>query len=157
MVAKRSLLVTILLGLGSICQAQLDTATILGTVSDSSGGVVPGAKVLVRNIGTSMTAEFVTDANGNFTVPLLSVGTYRVTASMNGFKSFVQEGIRLSAYDRVNLPIILSPGAVAEEVTVVGQTELVQTATSTSGGVVDTNTVRTLPVNGRVATRLMMV
>ncbi len=158
MIARRCLILGILLlGLGSICQAQLDTATILGTVSDSSGGVIPGANVEVRNMGTSVAVEFVTDARGDFIAPLLSVGTYRVTASTTGFKSFVQEGIRLSAYDRVNLSITLEPGAIAESVTVVGQADLVQTATSTSGGVIDTSTVRTLPVNGRVATRLMMV
>src|SRR5262249_30965701 len=98
-----------------------------------------------------------TDRNGNFNVPLLTVGTYRVTASLTGFKVYAQDNIKLSAYDRVNLTITLSPGAISEEVTVLGQTELVQTATATSGGVVDSNTVRTLPVNGRVATRLMMV
>jgi hypothetical protein len=108
-------------------------------------------------MGTSVAVEMATDRNGNFNAPLLPVGAYRVTASKSGFKVYTQADIRLSAYDRVNLTITLSPGAMAEEVTVIGQTELVQTATSTSGGVLETNTVRTLPVNGRVATRLMMV
>jgi hypothetical protein len=151
------LLIPFVLGVTSVCRAQLDTATILGTVYDSSGAVIPQAKIQVQNMGTSVTFETITNGNGNFNAPLLPVGAYRVTASVDGFKSYVQENIRLSAYDRVNLPITLSPGASAEQVTVSGQTELVQTATSTSGGVVDTSTVRTLPVNGRVATRLMMV
>ena len=156
-VRRFGLLITTILGASLICLAQLDTATILGTVTDSSGGVVPGAKVQVQNTGTSVTVELTTDASGNFTAPLLRVGTYKVTASMAGFKAYVQDGIRISAYDRVNLAISLSPGAVTEEVTVVGQASLVQTATSTSGGVVREYTVKSLPVNGRAATRLMLV
>src|SRR5207247_10073433 len=56
--------------------AQLDNASILGTVFDSSGAAIPGAKVSIQNMGTSATVEIVTDANGNFVAPVLPVGTY---------------------------------------------------------------------------------
>ena len=151
------LLALMILAFSSVSWGQLDTATILGTVYDSTGAVVPQAKIQVQNMGTSVAVELTTDQNGNFNAPLLPVGLYRVSASMQGFKSFLQENIRLSAYDRINLNVTLSPGASSEQITVVGQTELVQSATSTSGGVVEAATVRTLPVNGRVATSLMKV
>ena len=110
-VRRLVLLVMTIVGASAICLAQLDTATLLGTVTDSSGGVIPGAKVQVQNTGTAVTMELVTDQSGNFTAPLLPVGTYKVTATMAGFKAHVQDNISLSAYDRVNLSISLSPGS----------------------------------------------
>jgi hypothetical protein len=144
-------------GASALCLAQRDTATILGTVLDSSGAVIPGAKVVVENMGTSAAQTLVTDQTGGFIVPVLPVGTYRVTASATGFKTYVQENIRLSFADRINLSISLAPGAVTEQVTVVGEAGLVQTATTTQGGVLGTNIVEDLPVNGRGATQLMAV
>lgn len=83
--------------------AQLDTATELGTVFDSSGAVVPSARVAVEYQGTRATVEVVTDGQGNSSVPVLPVRTYRVTVSADGFKSRLQEGIRLQVSDRVRL------------------------------------------------------
>src|SRR3972149_10069225 len=108
------LLLSVLLAVlsaSAIALAQLDTATILGTVYDSSGGVIPGAKVQIQNVGTSATVDLVTDQSGTFIAPALRVGTYKVTATMTGFKAFVQDGIQISAYDRINLSISLTPGA----------------------------------------------
>jgi hypothetical protein len=139
----------------SICQAQLDTATILGTVLDSSGAVIPGAKVVVENMGTSATVELTTDPSGIFIAPVLPVGKYKVTVSMTGFNTYVREGIQLNVADRVQLSAMLKPGALTQEVTVVGQAALVDTASSTLGGVVGSQQVSELPLNGRALTQLL--
>jgi len=101
----RRIVVTLLVMLwaSAICLAQFDTATILGTVSDSSGAVVPGAKVVVQNTETSATVELTTDQSGTFIAPALRIGMYKVAASASGFKTFVQDGIRLNVNDRLNL------------------------------------------------------
>ena len=114
-------LVVAIISAAAIGFAQLQTATILGTVSDSSGAVIPSAKVVVQNTGTSATVELTTDQSGTFIAPSLQVGTYKVTVSTAGFKTFVQDAIPLFVNDRVNLSMALSPGAVTEEITVVGQ------------------------------------
>jgi hypothetical protein len=136
---------------------QLDTATILGTVLDSSGAVIPGAKVVVENMGTSATKELTTDPSGNFLAPVLPIGKYKVTVSMTGFNTYVQEGIQLNVADRVQLSITLKPGAVTQEVTIVGQTPLVETASTTLGAVIGTQQIVDLPLNGRAVDQLLML
>src|SRR6476646_1404878 len=68
------------------CFAQLDTATILGTISDTTGAVVIGARVEVQNTGTSATVQLTTDQNGRFVATALPVGSYRVSVTAPGFK-----------------------------------------------------------------------
>jgi len=152
-----ALIVLSLLWATALCLAQLDTATILGTVYDPSGAVVPGAKVVVQNMGTSATQELTTDQSGNFLAPLLPVGTYKVTVSMSGFSTYVQEGIKLSVADRAQLFITIKPGAVTQEMTVVGQTPLVETASTTLGGVIGTQQIGDLPLNGRAVDQLLVL
>lgn len=149
--------ISIMLLAPALCLAQLDNGSILGTVYDSSGAVIPGAKVVVQNLGTSATVELVTDSNGYFIAPVLPVGTYRVSATSAGFKTFVQENIRLSVADRINLSITLNPGAVTEQVTVTAEAGLVQTASSATGGVVSSRVAETLPLNGRAVEDLMVL
>ena len=155
MLVRRLLMIAAtVLWASTICLAQLDTATILGTVSDSSGAVVPGAKVVVQNTGTSATVELTSDQTGTFIAPALRIGKYKVTASASGFKTFVQDDIQLNVNDRLNLSLSLSPGAVTEEVTVVGRSTVVETASTTLGGVVTSQQVVDLPLNGRAWDRL---
>ena len=129
--------------------AQLDTGSVLGTVFDSSRAVVASARVVIENQGTGVAVESMTDAQGNFLVPVLPVGTYRVTVSSDGFKSQLKEDIRLRVSDRVRLLFSLEPGSVTETVTVSGQAPLVETASSTLGLVVETEQIDALPLNGR--------
>jgi hypothetical protein len=135
--------------------AQLDTASIVGTVIDSSGAVIPGAKVQVQNMGTAATVDLTTDGNGNFVAPVLPVGNYKVTVSMSGFGTYVRENIRLNVADRVGLTIELKPGPVTQEVTVVGERPVVETASTTLGGVIGGQQVTNLPLNGRALTQLL--
>ncbi len=129
--------------------AQLNTGSVLGTVFDSSRAVVASARVAIENQGTGFAVESITDAQGNFLVPVLPVGTYQVTVSSDGFKSQLKEDIRLRVSDRVRLLFSLEPGAVTETVTVSGQAPLVETASSTLGLVVELEQIDALPLNGR--------
>ena len=152
---RTGLFVLLLLSCAAIALAQLDTASIVGTVSDASGAVVPGATVSIQNVGTSATVKLTTDSSGAFAAPSLPVGTYKVTATAAGFKTYVQDGVRLSVADVIKVAVQLSPGDVNEQVTVLGEVSQVQTASSTLGGVVNTQQVMDLPVNGRALATLL--
>ena len=154
-IRRFALIVLSLLWAATLCLAQLDTASILGTVLDSSGGVIPGAKVVVQNMGTSATVELTSDQNGNFIAPVLPIGKYKVTVSVTNFNTFVQEGIQLNVADRVQLFITLKPGVVTQQVTVVGETPVVETASTTIGAVVSQQQVVDLPLNGRAVDTLV--
>lgn len=152
---KRFTQLILLLVVPTVCLAQLDTASILGTVTDSSGAVIAGAEVEVQNMGTAATVTITTGSDGVFIAPVLPVGNYQVKASAKGFKTYSQTGIHLNVSDRVKLAIALQPGAVTEQVTVVGETPVLQTASSTLGGVVDNQQMADLPLNGRALTQVL--
>ncbi|MGH9629780.1 MAG: TonB-dependent receptor [Bryobacteraceae bacterium] len=134
---------------GSMCLAQLDTGVILGTVLDPSGAVVPGATVVVENQGTGASYNLTTDSSGSYIATALPVGTYRVSASAPGFKTRVNENMRVQVSDRLVVDITLETGQVSERITVSAETPIVDTASSTLGGVVSGRQVQDLPVNGR--------
>ena len=81
--------------------AQQDRGSIVGTILDSSGAAIPNASLVVQNQETGGRRELTTDANGLFVAPELPIGVYRVTASFQGFKTKVQEGISVRVSDRV--------------------------------------------------------
>jgi hypothetical protein len=143
---------------GTFCFGQTDTGTILGTVDDSSGGGIPGAAVTIRNEGTNLTQKVTTNASGDFTSAPLAIGTYRVTVTAAGFGTKVLSELTLRVSDRMRLPITLSPGQVQQTVEVSGQSPLIDTASTTLGGVVTEQQVHDLPINGRsVASLLQLV
>ena len=88
MLWKRLAMLMFVMGLGSAtCLAQLDKASIIGTVSDATGVVVAGARVDITNLGTGAVATHMTDSSGTYAAPGLPVGSYRVTASAEGLHS----------------------------------------------------------------------
>jgi len=135
--------------------AQLDNASIQGIVLDSSGAVIVGATVEVQNQGTAARTTIRSDNNGNFIAPVLPVGNYTVTVSSNGFKTYVRKDIALRSADRTRLEVTLQPGEVSERVSVTGETPLVETASTTLGGVVSTQQLADLPANGRSLTSFL--
>ncbi|MDZ4784269.1 MAG: TonB-dependent receptor [Planctomycetia bacterium] len=137
--------------------AQLDSGTILGTVIDGSGAVVPGAKISARNQGTSAVSETVTGPDGNFVIPVLRIGAYTLSASARGFKTQVRPNLELRVSDRLRVTIPLEPGAVTETVTVADSQPLVDTASTTLGGIVGQQQLNNLPLNGRNLTQLLTI
>src|SRR3954465_13241151 len=91
---------------------------ILGRVSDSTGGAIPGAQVKAVNTATGVELSAVTNDSGNYTLPYLLTGTYRVEAQAKGFKRSVREGIELRINDRVDLNFELEVGQTTETIEV---------------------------------------
>ena len=129
--------------------AQTTTGVVLGTVRDAAGAVVPGAVVTMINAGTNARDESVSDERGNFIVPQLPPGTYRLEATMQGFKGFVRTGIALQVQQQVRIDVVLEIGQMAETVNVVAGTSIVDTTTSSVGKVVDNARIQALPLNTR--------
>jgi hypothetical protein len=133
----------------SLAWGQAFTASILGTVKDNSGSVVPQAIVTITNIATGNTTSAVSDSNGDFTVSLLPPGDYRVTVEAPGFKRSVQEPVTLLVDQRQHLDFSLELGQVSENVTVTAETSQVQADTATVGTAVTQAQTSELPLNGR--------
>lgn len=123
--------------------------TITGTVTDPIGGVLPGVLVRITNIDTNFERTFTTDERGDYTIPLLPAGTYRVEAELSGFRTGVAENIKLGVDDRLRIDLMLQIGQVAERLTVTETTPLVQSETSSVGIVIDNQKVVELSLNGR--------
>lgn len=139
-----------ILTLNSALMAQAGTeGAILGVVTDSSGAVIPGVDVTAVNLGTNLTKTAITDAGGNFEILALPRGTYSVTASLPGFKTWVVERTELTLGERKRLSPVLSVGEIAERVTVEAQGELIQTEKGSLESIVGQKQIVDLPLNGR--------
>ncbi len=140
----------ILIALGTCLSfAQTATSTILGTVKDSSGALVPGVSITVKHTESSLTRTVVSGERGAYTVPLLPVGAYEVTTTMPGFKQAVRSGINLVVGQEAVVDLTLEVGAAGEQVTVTEEAPLVNTTTSSTSGVITEQQVKELPLNGR--------
>jgi hypothetical protein len=130
--------------------AQGLTGQMAGSVVDSSGAAIPGATVTVRNTATQVSREVLTDSEGAFVITELLAGTYEVTVSLTGFKTYVQTGVALSANERVALrAITLQVGQLAETVSVVAESALVQTQSSERSGLINQEQLKEVALKGR--------
>jgi len=134
--------------------AQETRSAIFGTVTDASGGVMPGIVVVVSNEGTNVATEAVTNERGYFELPYLIPGTYRITVEAPSFKRFVQTGLELSVDTRVEIPVVLALGALVDEVTVVAETPMLDT-TASAATTLTNRQVNALPVFGNSAQLLV--
>src|SRR5262245_60117242 len=124
--AVRLVLVALLAMSASRVYAQGSFFTSLsGTVVDSSGAVIPGANVIVKNNGTNATYDVVTGSDGVFTVVSIPGGVYSVTVSLMGFKTAILNSVTLQAAVPATVKVTLQVGALEENVTVVGDSALV--------------------------------
>jgi hypothetical protein len=129
--------------------AQVTTGSIVGTVSDTQGQVVPGATVVIKEVGKQTSTTVVTDANGSYTAPFLNPGTYEVEIELTGFKKHVRQGIVVQVNDRARVDASLEVGQLTEVTTVIGAAPLVRTESSEVGTVIEEKSIRELPLNGR--------
>jgi hypothetical protein len=137
--------------------AQYTTASFGGTVMDSSGAVLPGAQVTVRNVDTGFTQTATTDSSGAFQFPPLPVGNYEMRVERAGFSTYVQTGITLTVAQAANQTVTMQVGQVSERVTVEADAELVVTRSGTVGQLIDQKRVVELPLNGRMAQTLVFL
>ena len=127
--------------------AQETTAILAGMVTDESGAVLPGAVVSLKHLPTGHVTEIVTGTEGVYHLPLLPIGAYEVTFSLQGFQPRVVKGVVLAVNDRVRLDAVLKTGGVSEVIQVTGQTQ-VQTTTAVQT-LIDSQQVQELPINNR--------
>jgi carboxypeptidase family protein/TonB-dependent receptor-like protein len=142
---------------GGIIMAQVTTGTISGTVRDSTGAVLPGAKVVVLNEETGISRTVETDTAGRYSAPGLSLGNYRVTGTLEGFQTQVRSGIVLTVGREAIVDLALTVGAVNQTVEVMGEAPLVESTSASLGSLVDDRTIRALPLNGRSYDQLALL
>ena len=139
----------------TVCWAQSAAGTISGTVLDSTGAVVPGAALTVKNTDTGLSRTLQSNERGRYVASQLTLGAYEVTVGAQGFQTEVRRGITLAVGQEAVVDFALKLGAVSERVEVTGEASLVETTTATTSGLVNAMTVRELPLNGRSFTDLM--
>ncbi len=151
-------LAVVILVLGAaVCHAQLSTADIVGTVTDATGAVIPGANVVLTDLGTKEQRASTTSTGGDFNFSLLPVGTYSITVSKPGFKNASLANLAVEAGDRARADVQLQAGSVAETVTVEAQTPLLQADNATVSSTVTAKAVQDLPLNGRNFVQLVQL
>jgi hypothetical protein len=133
------------------------TAQINGTVTDNTGGVLPGVTVIANQTETGLTRETVTDGTGSFAITNLPLGPYRLEVTLAGFRTYVQTGIVLQVGSNPVIPVQMQLGGLEETVSVEAQAPLIETRTPSIGAVVDNEAVEALPLEGRNAVSLVLL
>jgi trimeric autotransporter adhesin len=123
---------------------------VRGVVKDS-GGIVPGAEVTLTNQGTSQSRSITTTASGEYSFPNLAPGTYRLKIVLQGYKAYTQESIPVGTQQVITLDVTLEVGAMAETITVTGQSPIIETSNASTGTVLNAEALQTLPSQGRAA------
>jgi outer membrane receptor protein involved in Fe transport len=135
--------------LAATAQAQQATALIAGTVRDTSGALVAGAKVTLKNSGTNIARSAATNKDGDYLFTLVPIGAYELSVEQKGFEKYVHTGITLSINQNARLDIALQVGASSEVIEVTGDVTQVDTVSDTIGTSVIGETIQRAPLNGR--------
>src|SRR6185436_9128382 len=147
----RSILVLclVLFSAAALAQSQATTGVIEGTVTDATGGVLPGVTVTLRNTATNFEQVQVTDSGGRFRGVLLPLGPYEVRATLEGFSSQVLKGLDLRVGQTLTVEMKLGQAAVSEELVVTAAAPLIETARTEGATRIDEDAMSDLPNNGR--------
>ena len=154
--AALGVIIILLLG-GAAADAQTPTGTILGSVKDAQGAVVPGATVTATNTGTQFSRTAVTDDIGEYAFRLMPLGEYTVAVTLDGFKNFTQSGIVLEVGRNARVDAVVQPGAVSENITVIGDAPLVEATSAALSRTVNQNEVLNLPLVNRDLYQLLSI
>ena len=146
LISRTALLGAILLWLPAAVSAQ--EAAMSGTVTDSTGAVLPGVTITAIHEASGNTFEAVTDERGTYRIPL-RIGAYRVTAALSGFATVTRTGLEVLVGQQAVINLQLAPSALQESVTVTAEAPLVDVSQSRASGNVDSRQMQELPVNGR--------
>jgi len=128
-----------------------------GVVRDSSNAPIPGAEITVTKTDTGMTRTTFTSLDGAYAFPNLPVGPYQLKVGLQGFNTYVRDGIVLQVGSNPELNVTLAVGNISEQITVTANTSLVETKNTGVGQVIDNQRVMELPLNGRQATELIFL
>ncbi|HEY1923663.1 MAG TPA: carboxypeptidase-like regulatory domain-containing protein, partial [Candidatus Acidoferrum sp.] len=130
-------------------RSQVDSGSVLGTVTDTSGAEVHGATVTVTNEGTSAALSSTTGNDGGYKFTPLVIGQYTVTVTFQGFSTVTQKHITVNVGAEVVINVSLKPGAVNETIEVASTIPVLETQDASVGQVMDSRNVNNLPLNGR--------
>ncbi|MGH9721396.1 MAG: carboxypeptidase regulatory-like domain-containing protein [Bryobacteraceae bacterium] len=145
------------IAISTVLNAQEFRATLTGRALDPSGAPVSGAQVHLTNVDTAERFAGLSDARGDYTFALIKPGSYEIRAEMDGFKVFVRRGLTLQVNQSATLDIRLDLGSVTETVTVTAETPLLESSSGDRGGVIDEQTIKEMPLNGRNPFMLSML
>jgi hypothetical protein len=148
-VSTRVLLSAFLLLWAAPAMSQSFYGSLLSVIKDAQGGIVPGATVVLTNVATSERREGVSADDGTFQFVNLVPGTYRLEVELTGFQRFVREGIEVNVQATPRIDVTLQLGNLAETLTVIGASPLLQTQSASVSTVVGSRPVQDLPLNGR--------
>ncbi len=143
--------------LGVSAHGQYETATVLGFVHDTSGAVIPGAKLTLINVATGVEATVTADAQGQFEFTSVRVGQYRVKGVAPGFSETLTEPFTAEVNARQRVDLNLKPGATTETITVTGAAALLNTEDSERSQIISARDVGNLPLNGRAYADLALL
>jgi hypothetical protein len=129
--------------------AQRDLATLVGTVTDPSGGVVPSAKVTITEVGTGLVYNMITSENGEFVRPALKPSTYTISVAAPGFRTAEQKDVLLKAGERTGVTIALTVGDVNQTIEVEALAALLQTESTHVGAAMNAKTLTDVPLGGQ--------
>jgi len=149
-----SMIIVIAILCGTPALAQVAGGTVQGTVTDASGGAVPGAQVAIKNTATNAVTKVTTNGDGFYAAPNLQAGDYRVTVAAPNFATYVANDVDVTVGAQLQVNVTLKTGSVADRVEVFAGERQVELASSTLSNVVSETTVRELPLNGRDWTQL---
>jgi hypothetical protein len=134
--------------------AQIDTGGITGTVTDSSGAIVPNATVTLTNDGTAVAVVTKSTSTGTYSLNAIRPGTYTLRIEATGFETFVDRGLQVHLQNTLTVDVPLTTGAVKQEVSVSAAAPLLQAESAAVGQTITSQTVNDLPLNGRNWTSL---
>ncbi len=133
------------------------TGSVLGTVTDTSGAVVPGVRVTVTNVDTNVPFRTTTSSTGDYLAPVLNPGHYRVSAELKGFQRSVTSPFTLTVDQKFRVNLSLKPGEVSETVAVTAQAVSLDTDSEALSQLVSEKQVEQLPLNGRNFMQLLLL
>lgn len=151
----RSLLGLLLLATSAFAQTT-GTATVVGTVTDNTGAVVPAVSISVVNTETQFVYQGKTNAEGGYYIPNLNPGTYRLTVEAAGFKKYIREGVILRTSEQPRIDVQLEVGAVTESIQVDAAAPLLETETTSTGQILEGETIVKIPVLQKYVFRVLL-
>jgi hypothetical protein len=131
------------------CLAQVERASIVGTVRDKTGLVVPGVNIRITNENTNATLSLETDSAGEYSATNLTPGSYTIEAQKTGFTRHVNKAFVVQVAQMARLDMVLDVGAVEQSVEIKGESALLQTENASVGQVISAQPINELPLNGR--------
>jgi len=133
----------------NIASAQTTTATLSGIIRDPQGGVIPSAVIVATQTDTTQTRQTVSSSTGDYSLPNLPTGSYRITATAPGFKKIVIPSIELQVNQEARVDMTMEVGAVSDEVNVSADAPLLETESASVGQTVENRSIEGLALNGR--------